>query len=143
MAGKKRFIHYCDRCAADNGLPVQDEKHVKATCSLCDRFIGPLNEVVEDEHIENNISTKPIEVGSYKIERLPNFLPGMKPANIHPNLPYEIKSEDLVLFYPSLEDNSEGRKTFITANPILGEQFRVILPGLRKTNKVGTVVIPD
>lgn len=137
MAHKKRFIHYCDKCGADNGLPVQQTKHVKATCSLCDRFIGPLNEVVEDDHVENNISTEPIQVGSFIIERLPNFLPGMKPSNIHPNYPYEIKSQDLVLYFPSIEDDPKGRKTFITSNPKKGVEFRVILSEERKTNKVG------
>lgn len=143
MADKKKLIHYCDRCGYDNGLPVKEVKHVKSTCQLCNRFIGPLNEAIEENHVPNDISIVPIDIGAFQIERLPNFLPGMKPSDIHPNLPYEIKSQDLVLYFPSIEDDPKGRKTFITVNPKKGEQFKVILPETRKTNKVGMVEILD
>jgi hypothetical protein len=70
---------------------------------------------------------------------MPGFLPGMNPANIHPNLPYKIQSQDLVFYFPSIGDDPKRRKMFIVANPKLGEQFRVILPGERKANSVGRV----
>jgi hypothetical protein len=63
----------------------------------------------------------------------------MIPANIHPSLPYEIKSQDLVIYYPSIEDDDHGRKTLIIANPKLGEQIKVIIPGTRKSVNVGSI----
>lgn len=138
MAEKK--IIYCDKCANENGLPIQSSKHVKATCQICSMFVGPLNEAIEEDVIPNDITGEPVEIGSFKIERMNNFLPGMNPANIHSSLPYEIKSQDLVLYYPSIEDDSEGRKTLIVANPKVGEQFKIILPESRKSRNVGMVV---
>lgn len=131
---KKKLIHYCDRCAHHNGLPIQMDKHVKSTCQLCNNFIGPLNETVEDDHVPNNISTEEIKVGAFKIQQLPGFLPGLNPKNIHPNLPYDIKSQDLVIYYPSIDDDPKSRKTLIITNPKRGEQFKIIVPGRRRNN---------
>lgn len=140
---KKRLIHYCDRCGHDNGLPIQAEKHVKSTCQLCNRVIGPLNETMEENHVPNDIILDPISIGSFIIEQMPGFLPGMNPANIHPTLPYKIQSQDLVFYFPSIKDDPKGRKTFIISNPKKGEEFCVILPGERTTNLVGQVNISD
>ena len=137
MTSKK--IIYCDRCAQEKGLPVQKRKHVKSTCQICDRFVGPLNESVEEEVIPNDISTEPVEFGSFTVERMNNFLPGMNAANIHPHLPYEIKSQDLVIYYPSISDDEEGRKTLILANPKMGQQIKVIIPETRNSKTVGMV----
>jgi len=138
MADKK-LIHYCDRCGNNNGLPIQQTKYVKSTCQICGRYVGPLNEAVEEDIIPNDISSKAIEIGSFSIEQMPNFLPGMNPSRIHPNLPYDIKSQDLVLYFPSIEDDDKNRKTLIIANPKVGEQFRVILPESRKSKSVGRI----
>ena len=112
---------------------------MKSTCQICNRFVGPLNEVVEEDVIPNDICTEPVIVGSFKIERMNNFLPGMNPANVHPSLPYEIKSQDLVLYFPSIGDDKESRKTIIVSNPKLGEQFRIVIPQSRKSTNVGMV----
>ena len=135
----KKTLLYCDPCASNNGLPIQDEKNVKSTCHLCQRFIGPLNEVVEEDVVPNGISTEVINIGSFQIEQLPNFLKGMNPKDIHPSLPYSIKSQDLVLYFPSIEDDEKGRKTLIITNPKDGEEFKIILPDTRKTKSAGMV----
>jgi hypothetical protein len=98
-----------------------------------------MNETLEENHVPNDISTEPIQIGSFIIEQMPGFLPGMNPANIHPTLPYKIQSQDLVFYFPSIGDDSKGRKTFIITNPKLGEELRFILPEERKTNAVGRV----
>ena len=134
-----KTIVYCDRCAEANGLPVEPKKHVKSTCQICNRFVGPLNETIEESVIPNNVPSDEIKVGSFKVQQMPNFLQKMIPSNIHPTLPYEIKSQDLVLYYPSIDDDEKGRKTLIIANPKMGEQIKVILPGNRKTINVGSI----
>lgn len=131
MPDKKKMIHYCDRCAQDNALPIQDEKHVKSTCQLCLRVIGPMNETIEEKYIPNDIISEPINIGAFEIKQLPNFLPGMNPKDIHPNLPYKIQSQDLVFYFPSAQDDPLRRKTFITANPKKGEQFLTIITNSR------------
>lgn len=117
------FLHYCDKCAGNKGLPIDSEKIVKGTCNICNQFSGPLNEVQQESVVPNDIMKDIIEIGSFEIEQLDNFLPGMNPKDIHPTLPYKIHSQDLVMYFPALKDDPEGRKTIIVANPQLGEQF--------------------
>ena len=123
----KKLIYYCDLCAANNGLPIQSSKHVKATCQLCNQRSGPMNEAVEEDVIENNISTEVTKIGHFEIKQLPNFLPGMNPKDIHPGIPYKIQSQDLVLYFLSSKDDPLRRKSFITANPKKGEQFITVI----------------
>lgn len=130
--GKKTLL-YCDPCATAKGLPIDDDKCVKATCQLCHAFSGPLNESIEEDVIPNNISSESINIGSFEIKQLPNFLPGMNPKDIHPSLPYKIQSQNLVLYFPAAKDDPLRRKTFITANPKKGEQFLTILNNCRGT----------
>ncbi len=137
MASKK--IIYCDKCAQDKGLPTQRKKHVKSTCQICDRFVGPLNETVEEDIISNDINTDPVEFGSFIVQRENNFLADLNAARIYPNLPYEIKSQDLVIYYPAVSDDAEGRKTLILANPKLGHSIKIILPAQRRSTSVGIV----
>jgi len=138
MADKKKLLHYCDKCGHDNGLPIQQLKNSRGTCQLCDRVIGPLNETIEENHVPNDIPAEPIQIGTFLIEQMHGFLPGMNPAIIHPTLPYKIESQDLVIYFPSIKDDLKGRKTLIIANPKDGVQFRVIISESRKANNVGT-----
>jgi len=143
----KKVLLYCDPCASDNGLVIQNHKRVKSTCQLCHRFIGPLNEVIEEDVVPNDIPAESIKVGSFEIQQLPNFMRGMPPKDIYPTLPYTSKSQDLIIYFPSLEDDEEGRKTLIIANPYAtkthGEQFRIILPGARRTTLAGKIEALD
>lgn len=135
----KKVIIYCDRCAANHGLPITETKQVKGTCQLCNLFIGPLNEEIEETVIPNHTNTESIKVGAFQVEQLPNFIVGQSPKDIHRTLPYDIKSQDLVIYFPSISDDPKGRKTIIIANPLRGEQIKIVLPGKRKTNSTITV----
>jgi len=135
----KKLIIYCDGCAANHALPITETKAVKGTCQLCNQYIGPLNEEIEEEVVPNDINTESIKVGAFRVEQLPNFLVGQAPKDIHPRLPYDIKSQDLVMYFPSTSDDSKGQKTIIIANPLRGEQIKIILPGKRKTKSTITV----
>jgi len=101
--------------------------------------MGPLNEEIEEDLVPNDINKESIKVGAFRVVQLPNFLVGQAPKDIHPRLPYDIKSQDLVIYYPSTSDDSKGQKTIIITNPLRGEQIKIILPGKRKTNSTITI----
>jgi hypothetical protein len=133
--GTKKSLLYCDPCGKGNNLPIDPDKVVKGTCQLCNKFMGPLNEVMEEDYVSNDISQEVLKVGTFEIQQMPNFLVGMNPKDIHPNLPYKIISQDLVFYFPSLSDDPLKRKTFITVNPIQGTQFKTTMVNRRNSDE--------
>jgi hypothetical protein len=117
-----KMLSYCDKCGQSHGLPIQSEgeKIVKGECAICHMFMGALNETSQ----EANEELKSMDFGSFKVERLPNFLPGLSPSKIHQFHTYQVQTPESVIYYPTINDGN-GLKSIIIANPKKGHQIQI------------------
>lgn len=118
------LLMYCDKCGAVHGLPIQSDKKSRGECSICHRYTGALNETTQ----EVNETLESMEFGSFKVVRLPNFLPGLSASQIHIGHTYQAQTPESVIYFPTINDGN-GLRSIIIANPKLGEQIQVFWKG--------------
>jgi len=132
-----KMLSYCDKCGAAHGLPIQSEgnKKVRGECAICHMFMGALNETAQ----ESNDTLESMNFGSFKVVRLPDFLPGLSPNQIHQFHTYQVQTPESVIYYPTINDGN-GMKSIIIANPKKGHQIQVFWnEKISKTPPIATI----
>jgi hypothetical protein len=124
---------YCDQCASDRGLEIQEKKVIKGTCEVCQKRIDFLNEKISGRNGKRSVN-----IGSFQVKKLEGFLPGLSPQSVHPNMPYRIIS-NMTIYFPSIKEG-KGKRSIIVADHENGEQIQLIFRNSSFSHKlVGTI----
>lgn len=129
---------YCDLCAKVRDYPINESK-VKGPCEICNKFVGPCNQMQPSELPLNNINSDVWETSSMIVEQLPSIPVDLSSPVISEGDNYKVYGEDLVITFPKADEL--GRRRIRIINRIEGERVQLTFKQERKTTNVGSVSV--
>ncbi len=127
---------YCDQCAKVRKYPINELK-VKGPCEICNKVIGPCNQMQIDELPLNNINSNLWETSSMIVEQLPSIPVDLSSPVISEGDNYKVYGEDLVITFPKAD--KLGRRRIRIVNRLEGERVQLTFKQERTSTNVGTV----